>query len=72
MADGSTHQTWSASCLKDMIIYVRANDSISDIRYFEEYEEYVPLPSDRERLPSDFESVPKANENDCYDLCNED
>ena len=53
-----------------MIIYVRSNDSISDILYFEEYGECIPL--DRPRKNSDFESVSKPSENDCYDLCNQD
>ena len=56
--------------MADMIIYVRANDSISDIKYFEEYGECVPL--DRLREDTDFESISKPNENDCYDICNRD
>jgi hypothetical protein len=70
LAPDSVHENWSGSCNIDMIIYVRANDSIADIRYFEEYGECVPL--DRARKDSDFESVAKSNENDCFNVCNQD
>jgi hypothetical protein len=53
-----------------MIVYVRANDSMSDIRYYEEYGECAPL--DRATDPTDIDSVTKPAENDCYDLCNQD
>jgi len=44
--------------------------NVSDITYFDEYGECVPL--DRPREASDFEIFIKPIESDCYDLCNQD
>jgi hypothetical protein len=53
-----------------MIIYQRLSANESHTTYYEEYGECEPL--DRARLHSDYEKVPRSNENECFDVCTDD